>query len=266
MTALHTARQREVREALAAHPLLRDCAPAVIDTVLAPGRTEVFEPGAVLIREGDAANYWLLCQGTARAFYRSHAGVEITVKLFAAPAALAEMEVLTGRPHVANCAAVERALLVCIPGPRFLQLLEAQPRFMRNVLQDTAARFYNTAENEKRLAFAPVEERTAHLLLSYARVFGVSVDDGIAIATRLSHAEIANGIGAVQKSVTRTLAQWQRQGLVSKRGSGYVVHDVAALEALSPVPVDGIDFVAGRAHAASDEAPAVQAALTPRRS
>ncbi len=236
----------QVRAALPRHPLLAGCTAAVIESVLAHGRIEVFEPGSLLSREGDVADYWLLCRGSTRVFYRSASGVEVTVKLFSAPAAWAEMEVLTGNHHMEDCSAVDRVVVVRIPAARFVHLLEAEPRFMRNVLEDTAARFYVAAQSEKRLAFAAVEERVAHLLLSYLRLFGVIVVDGTAISVKLSQADIANGIGAVQKSVTRTLSTWQRRGLVSKRGASYVVHDVDALAALSPIDVAGIDFVAGR--------------------
>lgn len=233
------------RAALATHPLLAGCDDDARAAVLAAGRVQVFAPGDVLSREGDVADYWLLCAGSVRVFYRSPSGAEVTVKLFAAPAAWAEMEVLTGQPHMEDCAAVERAVVVRVPAPKFAALLDAHPRFMRNVLDDTCARFFIAAQGEKRLAFLPVPERVAHLLLSYARLYGVPVDGGVAIRVKLSQQDIAQGIGAAPKSVTRALADLTKAGLVAKRGKSYVVRDVAALEEMVRTDAAGIDYVAG---------------------
>ncbi|MBI1945738.1 MAG: Crp/Fnr family transcriptional regulator [Deltaproteobacteria bacterium] len=234
------------RVALAAHPLLAGCSQGFVDQVLARARVQTFAAGETLSREGDAADYWFLCVGSTRVFYRSPLGNEVTVKLFSAPAAWAEMEVLTHRPHMEDCAAVDRVVAVRVPARQFVLLLDAEPRFCRNVLEDCAARFYIAAQSEKKLAFASVEERIAHLLLSYLRLFGVPVDGGTHIRVKLSHTDIANGIGAAQKSVTRTLTTWQKAGWISKRGTSYVVHALDKIEGAVLHPVPGIDFIAGR--------------------
>jgi CRP/FNR family transcriptional regulator, cyclic AMP receptor protein len=236
----------KARAALLTHPLLAGCDGSVVDDVLAHGVVESFAPGAMLSREGDAADYWLLCSGSVRVFYRSPTGAEVTVKLFQAPAAWAEMEVLTGQPHMEDCVAVDRVTAVRVRAARFKALLDAVPRFTRNVLEDTAARFYIAAQSEKKLAFAPVEERIAHLLLAYLRVYGVPVEGGTGIRVKLSQGDIAAGVGASEKSVMRALQAWQKAGLVSKRSTSYVVHDPHKLEELLLHPAPGIDFVAGR--------------------
>lgn len=234
------------RAALERHPVLAGCAPGFAEEVLRRGRVVAFAPGEPLSREGEVADYWFLCAGSTRVFYRSPLGTEVTVKLFSAPAAWAEMEVLTHQPHMEDCAAVDRVLAVRVPAAAFLALLDADARFTRNVLEDCAARFYVAAQSEKKLAFASVEERIAHLLLSYVRAFGVPVDGGTHLRVKLSHTDIANGIGAAQKSVTRALTQWQRAGWISKRGTSYVVHDLDKIQDVVLHPAPGIDFVAGR--------------------
>lgn len=250
----HAARSRHSRDEVLAraragledHPLLAGCARSFADTVLERGRVVSFAPGEALSREGEPAEYWFLCVGSTRVFYRSPLGIEVTVKLFSAPAAWGEMEVLTHQPHMEDCVAVDRVIAVRVAPSRFVPLLDAEPRFARNVLEDCAARFYIAAQSEKKLAFASVEERIAHLLLSYVRLFGVPVEGGTHIRVKLSHTDIANGIGAAQKSVTRTLTQWQRSGWISKRGTSYVVHDLEQIQEAVLHPVPGIDFVAGR--------------------
>lgn len=234
------------RAALTQHPLLAGCDARMVDEVLAHGVLETFAPGAMLSREGEPADYWLLLRGAVRVFYRSPTGAEVTVKLFSAPAAWAEMEVLTHKPHMEDCVAVDRVLALRVRAARFVALLDEAPRFTRNVLEDTAARFYIAAQSEKKLAFAPVEERIAHLLLAYVRLFGVPMPGGVGIRVKLAHSDIAAGVGASEKSVTRALSAWQRAGILSKRSKSYVVHDTTKLEELLLHPVPGIDYIAGR--------------------
>lgn len=234
-----------VRAALDSHPLLVGCPDGTIARMIELGRVQAFEPKEFLSREGEVADYWLLCSGSVRVLYRSEEGVEVTVKLFAAPAAWAEMEVLTHQPHMEDCAAVDPSVALRLKASAFMELLDEVPRFTRNVLQDTAARFYIAAQGEKRFAFAPVPERVAHLLLAYVRMYGVQAEGGVLIRVKLSQSDIANGIGAAQKSVARTLSDWIQAGWLTKQGRSFLLRDIPAIEAVIQTEASGIDFVAG---------------------
>jgi CRP-like cAMP-binding protein len=234
-------RQRAIA-ALVGHPLLVGTTAEARSTIAARGRLQTFEPGEFLSREGDPAeDYWLLLLGSVRVFYTSPDGFEVTVKVFRAPAAWAEIEVLTGFHHIEDCVAVDRATALRLARAEFEALLDAHPRFMRNVLYDTCARFLIAAQNERALAFLPVAQRLAHLLLAYLRIYGVPVPGGIGLRIKLSQADLANGLGATRKSVVRTLAQWKSMGVIATRGASLVVLDPARLQALTGLDLVGID-------------------------
>ena len=101
-------RVERVIAALESHPILRGCPEGTVARVVEVGTVQSFAPGELLSREGDPADYWLLCQGSVRVLYRSEAGVEVTVKLFGAPAAWAEMAVRA--PESSAASAVSRAM------------------------------------------------------------------------------------------------------------------------------------------------------------
>ncbi|MBK7865493.1 MAG: Crp/Fnr family transcriptional regulator [Archangiaceae bacterium] len=238
---------REVAErALARHPLLQGLEPEVRARFLTDGEVVVYAPGEFLSREGDpSAFYWLLCSGSVRVFYASPEGFEVTVKIFAAPAAWAEMELLTGHAHIEDCVAVDRSVVVRVPKVPFEKLLQDSPKLMRNVLYDTCARFLIAAQHERALAFLPVEKRLANLLLTYVRMFGVPVEGGLGIRVKLSQSELANGLGVARRSIARTLTQWVKQGLLKKAGTSYVVRDLPGLAKFANQELVGIDWVAG---------------------
>ena len=238
---------REAAErALATHPILAGVTDDVRRLFISEGEVATYEPGQLLSQEGEPSRfYWLLCSGSVRVFYASPQGFEVTVKIFAAPAAWAEMELLTGHPHIEDCVAVDRCVVVRIGKTGFEGLLEQSPRFMRNVLDDTCARFLIAAQHERALAFLPVSRRLANLLLTYVRMYGVPVDGGLGIRVKLSQAELANGLGVARRSIARTLTTWVREGLLRKAGTSYVVRDVNALAKLADTDLVGIDWVAG---------------------
>lgn len=234
------------RARFAAHPFLAVLPESARAALWAAGRVQRIDAGAPILREGDQALcYWLLLEGTVRVFYRSADGLEVTVKIFAAPAAWGELQLLTDHVHTEDLACVDEAECFCVPKPAFLALLDTQPAFMKRVLVDTAARFLIAAQNERALAFLTVPERLAHLFLSYVRVYGEDTSDGVRIKTRLSHERLAADLGVVKKSVTRTLSLWTDQGVIVKDGASYRVRDLARLVERSPKGLIGVDWSAG---------------------
>jgi CRP-like cAMP-binding protein len=242
-----TAKDRaRLRDLFGKHPILAGVPPSSVDAIFAHVVTKTFAAGETLTREGDKAwAYWFLVEGNVRVFYTSPEGLEVTVKLFGAPAAWAEMQVLHDWVHTEDCVAVSDVTCVCLPKAAFETLLEAHPKFMKNVLLDAGARFLIAAQHERALAFLTVPSRLAYLLLSYVRLHGVDDDGGVRIGIRLSQEELANGLGVARKSVVRAFKEWMDEGILEKRGAYYVVTNLERLQELAPGDVIGIDWVAG---------------------
>jgi CRP/FNR family cyclic AMP-dependent transcriptional regulator len=234
------------RALLRSHPILAGVDEEGIEAIVAAAVIKHYRANEVLTREGDPAwAYWFLVVGHTRVYYSSPEGLTVTVKLFAAPAAWAEMQVLHAWVHTENCVAEDDVVCVCLPKLDFERLLLASPRFMKNVLVDAGARFLITAQHERALAFLKVPQRLAYLLLSYVRLHGEDSDDGVLIRHRLSQDELANGLGVARKSVMRAFAAWIEAGVLIKRGAYYVVVDMERLRDEAPHDVLGIDWVAG---------------------
>ena len=90
-------------------------------------------------------------------------------------------------------------------------------------------------EREKMLAatsFLMVKGRIAQSLLELAEHFGQEVGPGrIVIRQRISQYDLAAMVGAGREAVVRTLSDWQRRKLVSRRRSGcYCLENKALLE------------------------------------
>jgi CRP-like cAMP-binding protein len=235
-----------IRALVRAHPLVAGVDDEGVSAIVRAGVIKHYRANDVLTREGDKAwAYWFLLVGHTRVYYTSPEGLTVTVKLFAAPAAWAEMQVLHDWVHTEHCVAEDDVTCVCLPKVDFERLLLASPQFMKNVLVDAGARFLITAQHERALAFLKVPQRLAYLLLSYVRLHGEDIDGGVLIRHRLSQDELANGLGVARKSVMRAFADWIDAGVLKKRGAYYVVVDMERLRDEAPHDVLGIDWVAG---------------------
>ncbi|MGH7274483.1 MAG: Crp/Fnr family transcriptional regulator, partial [Nitrospiria bacterium] len=64
------------------------------------------------------------------------------------------------------------------------------------------------------LVYRDVPARLAHLLLEISKEFGQQEANGIRLGIRLTHQEIANLIGSTRETVSATLGEFRRQGLL----------------------------------------------------
>ncbi len=212
-------------------PVFKGVDGAVLERFVNDGTVEVHQAGEVLLQEAEPCRaFFVLVRGSVRVFYRSPAGNEVVVKLFRAPAVFGEMECLTHIPYLETVAALEKSLALAVPRETLLAALHRCPVLTRNLLDDVAARLCIAAQNERALAFNPVEVRLANLLTTYVDFFGLPVAEGLKIRIPLTQDDLANGLGVARRSITRALKRWQAEGTLLKQGRHFVVADRRKLE------------------------------------
>lgn len=216
------------------HPVFEGVEREVVDDLVGRAIERTFEPQAhVLVEDHTELSFFILLKGSVKVLYRSPEGLEVVVKLFRAPAVFGEMECLTDVPYLETVEALERSLILELPRQEFLAALRRSHALTFNVLGDLAARLCIAAQNERSLAFHPVETRLANLLLTYVDFYGLPVPSGTRIRIPLSQDDLANALGVARRSVTRALKQWQDEDLIGKEGGCYVVKRREQLEAIT---------------------------------
>lgn len=217
-----------------AHPVFEGVEREVVEQILARAVERTFDPTAyVLMEDHPDVAFFVLLKGSVKVLYRSPEGLEVVVKLFRAPAVFGEMECLTGVPYLETVQALERSVVLELPCAELISALRRSHALTFNVLGDLAARLCIAAQNERSLAFHPVETRLANLLLTYLDFYGLPVPLGTRIRIPLSQDDLANALGVARRSVTRALKQWQDEDLIVKEGGCFVVRDKARLEAVT---------------------------------
>lgn len=216
------------------HPMLARLHREVLESLLAQSRLVPYRAGRPVLREGAAPEHvYCLIEGAVRVFHRNGEGEEILVKLFKAPALFGEMEVLVGSRFLEHVSTIEPSRILHVPAAWFRRLVETDASFCRALVVDLSARLCIATQNERALAFLDADSRIANLLLDYASVASRPDGDGLILEVRLTQDGIARDLALSRKTVTRTLQRFRTEGIISKRGGRYVLHDLPGLEARS---------------------------------
>jgi len=119
--------------------------------------------------------------------------------------------------------------LVSIPTRAFVDFLAIDRSAMRLVLKDICGRRTHAAWRERSELFdTPV--RLANFLVDYAQRFGSSNDQGIEIELPLTWTQVANTIGVGERSVSRCISRWKKDGVLSMKDRRLIVHEITTLE------------------------------------
>jgi CRP-like cAMP-binding protein len=226
----------DVRETLRRLPLFADAGGAAFDAVVGAGYVQRWARGEHLIEEHEPSEHlFVLVEGVVGVFYSSEKGEGVLVKIFGAPSAFGEMELLTGLPRLELVEAFEPATCVVLPRAPLLALWREQAPTTMAMLTDLARRLCVAAYHERMLAFLDTETRLAALLLSFLDAYARELEDGgTMIKLPLTHEMLARCLGVTTRSIDRTVKKWSEAGFFERKKGYIVITDRAALGELAP--------------------------------
>jgi CRP-like cAMP-binding protein len=179
--------------------------------------------GSTLAPQGgglDAA--MLVVRGRIRSVQRAANGREISVEIFKSGDLIAD-GALAATPLGNDWEAVEHGTVLMIPRDSFHACLRAHPDLALSMAADLVARLERSKQLATGLALAGVQERVVARLIALGRQDGGAGPDGLLIRNRPTQQELANQIGACRETVSRTVSELVRQGLLTPRGRSLLV-------------------------------------------
>jgi CRP-like cAMP-binding protein len=96
-----------------------------------------------------------------------------------------------------------------------LGLMMRYPELAINALRVMAKRVQEFQDRYRELATERVERRIARALTRLARQAGRRTDEGVLIDLTLTRQDVAEMTGTTRFTISRTLAEWEQQGIVS---------------------------------------------------
>jgi CRP-like cAMP-binding protein len=113
--------------------------------------------------------------------------------------------------------ALEPCEVLAIPRDEIVWLMQRRPDVALGITKLLGFRLRRIENRLRNILFRSNRERIVALLLELADTYGQRGGDGWDIGLRLSHQDLANLVGSTRETVTLTLGQLQREGLIEVR-------------------------------------------------
>ena len=194
-----------------------------------PGRllSELFEGavahnlrgGEVLFRAGDVGDGCYRIQtGLVKVIVTSRQGEERIISLLGPDAVVGELSMIDGGPRSAAVVAIADCSLSFLSRAKFQTYLEAHPELTSYLMKTLARRLREADDGLAATAFLSVKQRLARALLSVAEYVGEKNGEGrIQLRLKISQGDLAAMAGVARENVSRTLGEWRKQDIVTRR-------------------------------------------------
>lgn len=184
--------------------------------------------GSLLATPGDRRNQVFLVESGRLRVYLAGENRELSLS-FLGPGDLYTTHTPTYIEAVAD------SVLHLIDTPVFARRLASDPAISPLMMRVLGRLLANAVHLIEDLAFREVPARLARFLLGLAERRGQAAGDGWLIPLDLGTEDIASLLGSTRQTVSSLLNQWERDGLLQRRGRrSLCVRSLAALAELCP--------------------------------
>ncbi len=189
------------------------------------------EKGDYLFHEGEAARgFYIVQKGAVNVHRVNAAGKEQVIHIFRAGESFAEAALATPTGYPADARAVEPTQVLLVQKDGFLALLRRQPEFGLRMLASMSLHLRVLVGQLEDLTLKDVETRLANWLVK--RCPNPDADQPTAIELKMTKRVLAAELGTVSETLSRTLARFREQGLLSVKGNTLTVRSPTRLRSL----------------------------------
>jgi CRP/FNR family cyclic AMP-dependent transcriptional regulator len=220
--------------------LLRKCdvlSRVSVDAVqsLLPGsKTAVYRPRQVVYLPGDRAQgIFFVAQGRVKISKVTRDGKELTLAYRTTGDFFGEPCLLEGGPREEMAEAMEATTAVEVDRETLDQALQTSAQTAHSFTRALIARRKDLESRMEQLIFKDVGAKLAELLLDLGIHHGIEDVRGLVVGLKITHQEMANLIGSTRETVSLTLSQFKRKGLIQTEGRKVILADREGLKALA---------------------------------
>ena len=202
--------------------------------LVAGAKSTGFRARQVIYLPGDRAQgVFFLAQGRVKISKVTRDGKELTLAYRTAGDFFGEPCLMEGGPREEMAEAMEATLTVEVDRETLDQVLASSGPAAYWFTRALIARRKDLESRVEQLIFKDVGSKLAELLLELGLQHGVEDGRGIVIALKITHQEMANLIGSTRETVSLTLSQFKRKGLIQTDGRKVILADREGLRALA---------------------------------
>ena len=207
---------KEVQDLVRQSSLFKEVSPDGFKQVIEAGVLRSIEEDGFFFMQGDPAIHaYVLVEGRVKMIQITPNGQQITLRIMTPGQTYGGIALLNPRAgYPATAQAVENSTALAWDTQHLRQLVEKEPSISLNVMSLMHGYISELQERQKALVTDRVEQRIARILLKLAAQSGKKIDDGVLIDLPITRQDIAEMSGTTLYTVSRTLNEWDRGGLL----------------------------------------------------
>jgi CRP/FNR family transcriptional regulator, cyclic AMP receptor protein len=200
-------------------------APSHLQLLAAQGQSCHFEPGQLLLKEGEESSHlYILLSGRLRVFKANAQGRQLTLANIDPIECVGEMS-LDGSPRSANVNALEPSVCARVDRQTLLNYFRQEPEFALELLQQVIFKVRMASRQAGHLALLDTYHRLSLWIQAQAIHHNA---EGFRTTHAVTHTELAEQIGCTREMVSRLLKDLQ--------AGQYIRMDQRCLVVLRPLP------------------------------
>lgn len=195
-------------------------------------RPHHFSRHEALFHEGHPAHaYFLIAEGRVKIVQTSAEGLEVILHLLGPGELVGALPNLDDGTYPGSAVALDNVVALAISPLDFEAILQQHPRVAINLLHFAAAKLRGVHDRLREMATERAERRVARTLCRLAAQIGRRVEAGVLLDAPLTRQALAELSGTSLFTVSRTLKEWEREGLILAGRERVVIVDTHALVA-----------------------------------
>ncbi|OPA74294.1 cAMP-binding protein [Paenibacillus selenitireducens] len=190
-----------------------------------------YKKNHVFMFENDQSDEIFILRTGKVKIYRIQDGKEVVLSFQFPGEIIGEAEAITGDNHrIASVEALEPVIAWQINKQDFLQIIDQYPSVLRKAYEIMFQRVRVLNRTIRYMTFCDVRTKVANLIMDLYYNFGQ--EDGIAykIDIKINHALLGNMVGITRESISKTLSDFQNEGLIDIRQKIIYVMNLKQLE------------------------------------
>lgn len=192
---------------------------------------KALDKGGYLFREGaPAQGFYIVQKGSINVHRVNAAGKEQIIHIFRASESFAEAALATASGYPADARALESSQVLLVEKAGFLALLRRQPELALRMLGSMSVHLRTLIAQLEDLTLKDVETRLANWLIK--RCPNPESPQPVTIELKTTKRVLAAELGTVSETLSRTLATFRQQKLVTVKGKTLIVPCPQKLQAL----------------------------------
>jgi CRP-like cAMP-binding protein len=183
-----------------------------------------FEAGDTVCEADEmATSVFLVASGRVQLYRTTQDGRRFVIATLGPGSMFGEASLLGGEGPAARAVALEAGVVWAVPGQQAREISSTDAMFGFGLMQAIGQRVVEAENRLEQMAYSTIASRLAALLLDLAQ-------DDPAGVVRVTHQELADMLGTWRETISKTLQDFRRRGLVASGRRQLTLLDLTGLE------------------------------------